>query len=119
MDIEQIAMVCYEVNRAYCKALGDDSQKPWKETEEEIKRSARDGVKFLIESPRLGPESSHENWLRFKEQEGWKHGKEKDEVKKTHPCFVPFDQLPKEQKAKDFIFHAIVHNLKDKPQIIS
>lgn len=25
----QIAQVCHEVNRAYCQALGDDSQPAW------------------------------------------------------------------------------------------
>jgi len=29
MDHEQIARVTREVNRAYCLALGDDSQLPW------------------------------------------------------------------------------------------
>ena len=29
MQTEQIARVCHEVNRAYCKALGDESQLPW------------------------------------------------------------------------------------------
>ena len=35
----------------------------------------------------------------------------KDPGKKEHPCMVPFDRLPSDQKAKDFIFSAIVKSL--------
>jgi hypothetical protein len=31
---EQIARVAYEANRAYCRTIGDDSQKPWDEAEQ-------------------------------------------------------------------------------------
>ena len=29
MNIEDIARICHEANRAYCKAFGDDSHLPW------------------------------------------------------------------------------------------
>ena len=28
----------------------------------------------------------------------------KDETRKTHPCLVPYEQLPEEQRRKDAIF---------------
>lgn len=31
MTEDQIARVCHEVNRAYCQALGDNSQPTWEE----------------------------------------------------------------------------------------
>lgn len=111
LSIEEIAKVCHEVNRAYCKALGDDSQLPWEEAPQWVRTSAINGVRFHLDNPNAGPSGSHENWLKEKEKEGWKYGATKDPEKKEHPCYVPYDQLPKEQQAKDYIFTAIVKTL--------
>lgn len=111
LSIEEIAKVCHEANRGYCKALGDDSQLPWEEAPQWAKNSAINGVRFHLDNPNAGPSGSHENWLKEKEKEGWKYGEVKDPEKKEHPCFVPYDQLPKEQQAKDYIFTAIVKSL--------
>lgn len=111
LSIEEIAKVCHEANRGYCKALGDDSQLPWDEAPQWAKTSAINGVRFHLDNPNAGPSGSHENWLKEKEQEGWKYGEIKDPEKKEHPCFVPYDQLPKEQQAKDYIFTSIVKTL--------
>lgn len=40
LSIEEIAKVCHEANRGYCKALGDDSQLPWDEAPQWAKTSA-------------------------------------------------------------------------------
>lgn len=111
LSIEEIAKVCHEANRGYCKALGDDSQLPWEEAPQWAKTSAINGVRFHLDNPNAGPSGSHENWLKEKEKEGWKYGEIKDPEKKEHPCFVPYDQLPKEQQAKDYIFTSIVKTL--------
>ena len=37
----------------------------------------------------------------------------KDADKKEHPCLVPYEQLPTEQKVKDAIFRVIVIGLVD------
>ncbi|MEQ9948114.1 RyR domain-containing protein [Pectobacterium aroidearum] len=58
------------------------------------------------------PEASHNKWLEFKKQDGWKYGPVKDAEKKEHPCFVPYGQLPKEQQVKDYLFRAVVHAFK-------
>jgi hypothetical protein len=105
-----IAEVCHEVNRAYCAALGDTSQVPWDEAPEWQKISAKEGVAFHAAND-VSPEESHKSWLRGKEADGWCYGPVKDVAAKTHPCFVPFDELPTDQKAKDFIFKAIVDTL--------
>jgi len=104
MTNEQIARVAHEVNRAYCEALGDNSQPAWEDAPEWQKSSAMLGVKLHIENPDAGPEASHNSWMHQKVSEGWKYGPIKDPAKKEHHCLVPFDQLPREQQAKDFLF---------------
>ena len=113
MSAEQIAAVAHEVNRAYCQAIGDNSQSPWKEAPEWQKSSAINGVNFHLANPNAGPEHSHNTWMAEKEVNGWKWGPVKDEAKKEHPCFVPYDDLSTEQKAKDYLFRAVVHALKE------
>lgn len=111
MEKEQIARVCHEVNRAYCQALGDNSQPPWEDAADWMKTSAMNGVNLHIANPNAGPEASHESWMAEKETTGWKLGPVKDAELKEHPCMVPFNELPKDQQAKDFIFRAVVHSL--------
>lgn len=105
----RIAKVCHEANRAYCKALGDDSQPAWDDAPDWQRNSALAGVQFHYANPDAGPEAGHESWLRQKQAEGWTYGETKDPVAKTHPCYVPYSQLPVEQRAKDYIFRAICH----------
>lgn len=110
MLIKDIVRVCHEVNRAYCQALGDESQEQWEMAPKWQQESAIAGVIFHI-TEGGGPEASHENWMKDKAADGWVYGPEKDAEKKTHPCMVPFKDLPSEQKAKDHIFRAIVKTL--------
>lgn len=111
MTIEQTAKIAHEVNRAFCKTIGDDSQPEWKDAPEWQKESARNGVVFhwttLAEGGELKPSASHESWLREKIAGGWGYGPVKDPAKKEHPCMVPYDELPTEQKTKDFLFCAV------------
>ncbi len=108
MKVEDIALVCHEANRAYCKTLGDSSQMPWDAAPGWQQESAVKGVQFIIENPLADPSASHVSWLKEKEDTGWKYGSVKDPDKKEHPCFVPYYDLPVEQRRKDHIFGAIV-----------
>lgn len=112
MSIEQIAMVSHEVNRAYCEALGDTSQVAWADAPKWQRDSAIAGVKFHLSDPDASPAASHECWLAEKEAAGWKWGPVKDAEAKEHPCFVPYDELPVEQRAKDYLFRGVVHALR-------
>lgn len=111
MTPEQIAKVAHEVNRAYCEALGDSSQLAWDDAPEWQKSSAINGVNFHLANPDAGPDHSHNEWLREKRAAGWKYGPVKNAETKEHPCFVPYEKLPTEQKAKDYLFRALVHSL--------
>jgi len=45
--------------------------------------------------------NAHDNWARQRLQEGWKYGPVRDDVTKSHPCLVPYDQLPESEKEYD------------------
>lgn len=111
-EIQIIARVCHEANRAYCQSIGDDSQVPWNDAPQWQKDSAIRGVLFHMTNPDATPENSHESWLEEKRANGWTYGEVKDAEKKTHPCFRPYAELPQEQRSKDYIFRAIVHAMK-------
>jgi hypothetical protein len=106
-----IAKVAHAVNRAYCLALGDDSQPKWADAPDWQKESAINGVTFHALYPNADPSQSHENWMKEKEEAGWKYGPVKDPEKKEHPCMVPYEELPLEQRVKDYLFKAVVDEM--------
>lgn len=112
LSVLVIAMVCHEINRAYCAALGDVSQAPWDQAPEWQRTSAVKGVEFRLNNPDAPASASHDSWLKEKADTGWKHGPVKDAEKKEHPCFVPYEELPPEQQMKDKLFIAVVDALK-------
>lgn len=117
MTTEEIARVCHEANRAYCKGLGDSSQLPWDEAPEWQRRSAVAGVVHALSNPAAPPSASHESWLEEKRRDGWKYGPVKDPARKEHPCFVPYEQLPPDQRRKDALFLAVVRSLSLEAQV--
>jgi hypothetical protein len=111
MTNEEIARVAHEVNRAYCMSLGDNSQVAWDDAAEWQRFSAIKGVEFALANPEATPEQMHQSWLDQKLADGWTYGLEKDAEKKTHPCMVPYNELPQEQRSKDYLFRAVVRSL--------
>lgn len=107
-----IAKACHEANRIWCQANDDDSQKHWDEAEQWQRDSAISGVKFRINNSDAGNDAQHNSWMKEKVDAGWVYGEVKDAEKKTHPCIVPFDELPEFQRKKDALFCAIVDALK-------
>lgn len=43
----------------------------------------------------------HEIWAKARIQQGWKYGTMRDDELKTHPCLVPYEELPEEEKDYD------------------
>ena len=43
----------------------------------------------------------HEVWAQSRMEEGWTYGKERNDELKQHPCLVPYEDLPEEEKAYD------------------
>src|SRR4030067_861572 len=46
-------------------------------------------------------EITHDNWVRQRLADGWRHGQRRDDVQKEHPCIVPYDDLPESEKEYD------------------
>lgn len=109
LTVELIAAACHQQNRMYCELLGDSSQLPWGEAHDWQQESAVNGVKAGLINP--NPEASHESWLAEKKATGWTYGEVKDIEKKEHPCFLPYSDLPEEQKRKDHFFIEMVQQL--------
>lgn len=87
-----------------CYQMGAGQEWNWPPTEDNI-NSQRDAVKFqvatLAKKGSLNPQDNHDNWMKFRLEEGWVHGPVKDIVAMTHPDLVPYDELPEVERAKD------------------
>jgi hypothetical protein len=112
-EVTAIAKVCHSANLAWCVANGDFSQKPWDEADEWQRQSAIAGVSFALANPDAPDSAQHGAWMDDKARDGWRCGVVKDATLKTHPCMVPFEELPPHQQAKDRLFRAIVTALAD------
>jgi RyR domain len=122
-DINAMAKVCHEANRAYCQTLGDYMQPEWEYAPEWQIQSARNGVAFHLNELEHGrtpaPSASHEHWLAEKRADGWKYGPVKNPETKEHPCFVPYEELPLDQRRKDYLFAAICKAFADSAQAVA
>ncbi len=107
-----IAIVCHQANKAWCEGEGDGSQKDWNDAESWQQQSAIKGVEFKLGNLDAGKDAQHNAWMNDKINDGWVYGEIKDAEKKTHPCIVPFEELPEFQQKKDALFCAIVNALK-------
>lgn len=104
----QIAQVCHETNAAFCRSIGDDSQKSWDSAEQWQRDSAIRGVAFALSNPDAPASAQHDAWLADKEKDGWVWGNVKDGLLKTHPCMVAYNRLPFDQRVKDHLFKKVV-----------
>jgi class 3 adenylate cyclase/tetratricopeptide (TPR) repeat protein len=46
-------------------------------------------------------EITHDNWLKQRVADGWRHGQSRNDLLKEHPCIVPYDELPESEKEYD------------------
>ena len=43
----------------------------------------------------------HEVWAETRISQGWTYGEQRNDEFKTHPCLVPYEELPEEEKEYD------------------
>lgn len=107
---EQIARICHDANAALQYVHGDPSpSQPWDAESAEVQDSAVAGVLAALNG--ATPRELHEHWCSYRRAAGWTPGPVKDSEKRTHPCLVPYEQLPREQRDKDTLFLAVVTTL--------
>lgn len=58
-----------------------------------------DGV--LLELTEKLAENVHEMWALGRINDGWRYGEKRDDAAKTHPCLVPYSQLPDSEREYD------------------
>lgn len=115
LNIEAIARVCHNLNRAVQQDLGEESipvAPVWEEASNEQKTGVMQGVMNIVSGVVATPEESHQLWCANKRDHGWRFGIMKDEALKTHPCLVEYSLLGENQKIKDSLFFALVDSLK-------
>lgn len=110
---EMIAPVAHNVIKAYCESINDDSIPKWEDAPEWQRKGTIYGVQMHLNNPDITPEDSHNEWMKSKEEDGWVYGEKKDpdSTPPTHPSLIPFDDLPKLDKVKDYLFKTVVDSL--------
>jgi hypothetical protein len=104
---EQVAHVVHEANRALQIIQGDPAVSvPWEAAPHWQQASATAGVVQARNG--ASPRELHEAWCQDKRDSGWSWGPVKDADLRTHPCLVPYEDLPEPQRHKDVLFLAIV-----------
>ena len=111
MKIQDIARICHQANKAYCEGIGDTTQLDWESAPQWQRDSAVQGVKFVLGNLDAPASASHDAWVKDKVADGWQYGPVKDPALKTHPCIVPYDQLPPTQRGEDYLFMAVVKSI--------
>lgn len=55
----------------------------------------------LMQLAELMAENVHRVWMQTRLEQGWTYGPARNDELKQHPCLVPYDQLPEEEKIHD------------------
>ena len=55
----------------------------------------------IMELSELISKNTHEVWSENRIKDGWTYGSERNDEKKHHPCLVPYEMLPEEEKKYD------------------
>lgn len=43
----------------------------------------------------------HEVWAETRIRQGWTYGEQRNDELKTHPCLIPYEELPESEKEYD------------------
>ena len=55
-------------------------------------------LKMLVEQM---SKNVHEVWAETRIKQGWTYGPQRSDEKKTHPCLIPYEDLPEEEREYD------------------
>ena len=57
--------------------------------------------KEILELSEILAKNTHEVWAKGRIDEGWTYGEKRDDILKTHPGLVPYEELSEEEKEYD------------------
>lgn len=101
----------HEAVRAWQKANGQKPAPSWGRAPKWMKEASKDGVAWRLAHPKTPASAQHDQWLEQKKAAGWKYGRTKSGVKKTHPLMVPYADLPEVERRKDALVAAVIDSL--------
>jgi hypothetical protein len=107
----KIARVMHESVRAWQKANGQASSPSWSRAPKWMRDASREAVLWRLDNPAAPASAQHDQWAAEKKAAGWKFGKTKNGVKKTHPMLVPYSDLPEVERRKDAMVGALIDSL--------
>jgi hypothetical protein len=107
----KIARVMHEAVRAWQKANDQPSSPSWSRAPKWMREASREAVSWRLGNPKAASSAQHDQWLAQKKAAGWKYGKTKNGVKKTHPMMVPYSELPEVERRKDAMVGALIDSL--------
>jgi len=55
----------------------------------------------ILELSEALAKNTHEVWSENRIKDGWTYGAERDDEKRLHPCLIPYEELPEEEKEYD------------------
>lgn len=55
----------------------------------------------LMELAEQMAKNVHDVWAQTRLEQGWTYGPERNDTEKKHPCLIPYEQLPEEEKLYD------------------
>lgn len=77
----------------------------WPERDQKFRRNMIRAVARQCGPWRLtSPAKLHQAWVEAYEKMGWKYGRVRDPILKTHPDMVPFAKLGRKEQEKDWVF---------------
>lgn len=102
------AQTAHEINRQFQLYNQEiNPSVPWELATDAIKQSAISGMRAILSEPNLTSEELHDKWYQHKLEQGYTYGIKKDDELKTHPCMLPYWELPEDQRFKDRLFKTV------------
>ena len=115
METEELAKIIYEACRVEAEWSGRSIvPEKYKDRDEKFRKQFIEIVNEYLSADQLpNPEEAHNSWVEAHRKMGWKYGEKRNQIEKTHPDIVPFEELPKDEKDKDAIFLIIIWVVKE------
>lgn len=89
-----------EIGKAAENMMGDrDERDAQDKGGENVDR--KELLEDLLELAEQMAERIHDVWMEERIRQGWSYGEKRDDVNKKHPCLIPYEDLPEEEKIHD------------------